>query len=81
MAWLREIWLESVDTFVKSDNETALTSLIASCNIIKAMTNESRMIIENSPVGISMSNGIVEWAIQSVHGMHRTIRSDMEGQY
>ena len=64
MAWLREIGLESVDIIVKSDNEPALTS-------------GSRMIVENSPVGSSKSNGIVERAIQSVQGMIRTIRSDI----
>ena len=64
VAWLREIGLESVDIIVKSDNEPALTS-------------GSRMIVENSPVGSSKSNGIVERAIQSVQEMIRTIRSDI----
>ena len=39
------------------------------------------MIIENSPVGSSKSNGIVERAIQSVQGVIRTIRSDIEGRW
>ena len=46
MAWLREIGLESVDVIVKSDNEPALTSLIASWSTKRAMTRRSRMIIE-----------------------------------
>ena len=70
MAWLREIGLESVDIIVKSDNELALTSLIASWSTTRAMTSGLRMIIENSPV-----------AIQSVQGMIRTIRSDIEGRW
>ena len=37
------------------------------------------MIVENSPVGRSKSDGIVERAIQSVQGMIRTIRRDIEG--
>ena len=77
MAWLREIGLESVDIIVKSDNEPALTSLIASWSTMRAMMSGSRMIVENSPVGSSKSNGIVERAIQSVQGMIRTIRSDI----
>ena len=81
MAWLREIGLESVDIIVKSDNEPALTSLIALWSTMRAMTSGSRMIIENSPVGSSKSNGIVERAIQSVQGMIRTIRSDIEGRW
>ena len=43
------------------------------------MTSGSRMIIENSPVGSSKSNGIVERAIQSVQGMIRTIRTSKDG--
>ena len=81
MAWLREIELESVDIIVMSDNESALTSLIASWSTMRAMTRGSRMLIENSPVGSSKSNGIVERAIQSVQGMIRTIRSDIEGRW
>ena len=42
MAWLREIGLESVDIIVKSDNEPALTSLIASWSTMRAMTSGSR---------------------------------------
>ena len=81
IAWLREIGLESVDIIVKSDNEPALTTLIASWSTMRAMTSGSRMIIENSPVGSSNINGIVESAIQSVQGMMRTIRSDIEGRW
>ena len=48
MAWLREIRLQSVDIIVKSDNEPALTSLIASWSRMRAVTSGSMMIIENS---------------------------------
>ena len=81
MAWLRELRLESVDIIVKWDNEPALTSLIASLSTMRAMTCGSRMIIENSPVGSSRSNGIVVRAIQSVQGMIRTIGTDIEGRW
>ena len=39
MAWLREIGLESVDIIVKSVNEPALTSLIASWSTTRVTTN------------------------------------------
>ena len=81
IAWLREIGLESVDIIVKSDNEPALTSLIASWSTMRAMTSGTRMIIDNSSVGSSKSNGVVERAIQSVQGTIRTIRSDIEGRW
>ena len=32
MAWLREIGLESVNVFLQSDNEPALTSMIVECD-------------------------------------------------
>ena len=66
---------------MKSENGPALTSLIASWSAMRAMTSGSRMIIENSPVGSSKSNGIVERAIQSMQGMIRTIRSDIDGRW
>ena len=81
MAWLREVGLETVDIIVKSDNEPALTSLIASWSTMRAMRSGSRMIGENSPVGSSKSNGIIERAIQSVQGMISTIRSDIEERW
>ena len=78
MAWLREIGLEFADIIVKSDNEPALTSLIESWSALRALESGSRMIIENTLVGSSKSNGIVERAIQSVQRMIRTIRSAIE---
>ena len=60
MAWLREIGLEFVDIIVKSDNEPALASLIESWSTLTGMKNGSRMIIENSLVGSSKSNEVVE---------------------
>ena len=39
------------------------------------------MIVENSSVRSSKSDGIVERANQSVQGMIRTIRSDIEGRW
>ena len=50
MAWLREIGLDFVDFTVKSDNETALTSLTESWSTLKAMMSGSRTSIENSLV-------------------------------
>ena len=66
---------------MKSDNEPALTSLFAPWSTMRAMTIGSRMIIENSPVGSSKSNGSVERAMQSVQGMIRTIRNNIEGRW
>ena len=65
MAWLREIGFEFVWIIVKSDNEPELTSLIVSSSTLKVMKSGSRMIVENSPVGCSKSNGVVGRATQA----------------
>ena len=47
-----------------------------------ARERETRAVLSTVvPVGSSKSNGIVERAIQSVQGMIRTIRSDIEGRW
>ena len=74
VAWLREIGLEFADVIVNSDNEPAPTSLIAPWSAPRAMKSGSRLIIENSLVGSSKSNGIFESAVQSVQEMIRKIR-------
>ena len=63
---------------MKSDNEPELTSLIVSWSTLKAMKSGSRMMFENSPVGCKKSTGVVGRAIESAHGLIRTIRSDIE---
>ena len=74
----REIGFEFVDILVESDNEAALTSLIEMRIMVEAIRGGLRIIVENSVVGRSKSNGIVEFAIQSVQMMIRTIRNDIE---
>ena len=59
MVWLRAIGLEFVDIIVTADNVPSLTSLIESWSTIRANEETGwRMIIENSSVGRSKSNGI-----------------------
>ena len=67
-----------MDILVKSDNKAALTSFIETRSMMEAMRGGLRIIAENSVVGRSKSNGIVESAIQSVHMMIRTIRNGIE---
>ena len=67
-----------MDIVVKSDNEAALTSLIETRSIMRALRVGWRIIVKNSLVARSKSNGIVESAIQSVQMMIRTIRNDIE---
>ena len=75
---MREIGLEFN---VKSESEPTLTSSIESWSTLIAMKSGSTMIIENSPVGSSKSNGIVERTIQPVQGVIRTIREAIEEKW
>ena len=61
-AWPRESLLVLVHIIVKAENESALTSLIESWSMLRAMQSGLRMVIDNSLVGSSKSNGIVERA-------------------
>ena len=70
-----------MDIIVKSDNERALMSLIESWSTLGVMKSWSRMIMENSLVGSSKSNGMVERAIQSVRGVIRALRSAIEEKW
>ena len=65
---------------MKSDNQPELASLIASCTL-RAMKSGSRMIIQNSPVGRSKGNGVIERAIRSAKGMIWTACSEFEERW
>ena len=39
------------------------------------------MVVENSPVHSSKSNGVIERAVQTVQGMVRTLRSALEEKW
>ena len=61
-----KLGFQFVDIVVESDNEAALTSLIETRSIMGAMPGGLRIVVENSVVGRSKSNGNVGSAIQSV---------------
>ena len=61
----------------KGDQEPALR--VAS-DQISALSGD-QVIMEQSPVGDSASNGDVENAVQQIQGMFRSMRSDMESRY
>jgi hypothetical protein len=59
---------------VKSDQEVSLIALTKS--VRDAWTGE--MVLEHPPKGQSRSNGEVERAVQSVHGLARTLKESLE---
>jgi hypothetical protein len=78
VSFLREIGCEACDVIVKSDNEPAITSIIAEVGRMRAATGGGRWIVENSPVGSSASNGVVERAIRSVQQQARVMKDALE---
>ena len=59
---------------IKSDQEASLVALTKS--VRDAWTGE--LVLEHSPKGQSRSNGEVERAVQSVHGLARTLKEGLE---
>ena len=68
---------EANDVVVKSDQEPAIKMLMEQLTQGRA---EGRTHVEESPVGSSGSNGIVERKIQWVEGQMRTMLSAMEAR-
>ena len=65
---------------IKSDNEPALTKVVEEIGRLRAAIGGQRMVVENSPVHSSKSNGFIERTIQSVQGLVRTWRSSLEAK-
>ena len=63
---------------LKSDQERALGSLIRKIRLPR--DDQTQTMQENSPVGDSRSNGLVERTIQTVSGQIRTTRSAIEAR-
>jgi len=77
-AFCAEIGYTGASLIVKSDQEPAITALV---NDIAMRRTPAKTIIEQSPVGSSQSNGIVERAIQSYEGMVRVIKGGLEDRW
>ena len=77
VAFLREIGAEQGDLIVKSDQEPAIMSIVTEIGRIRAAAGGG----ENSPVGSSASNGVVERAIRSVEQQTRVLKSGLEERW
>ena len=60
VAFLREVGCEQGDVIIKTDQEPAMLSLMTRMSEARASRGCGRCIMENSPVGSSGSNGIIE---------------------
>ena len=81
VAFLREIGAEQGDLIVKSDQEPAIMSIVTEIGRIRAAAGGGKFIVENSPVGSSASNGVVERAIRSVEQQTRVLKSGLEERW
>ena len=81
MAFMREAGCEVEAVVRKSDNEPALTKVVEEIGRLRAAIEGQGMVVENSPVHSSKSNGLIERTIQSVQGLVRTWRSSLEAKW
>ncbi len=78
MAFMRECGCEVEPVIMKNDNEPALVKVVEEIGRLRAAKGGKGMVVENSPVGSSASNGYIERAIQGVQGMVRTWKSTLK---
>ena len=76
LRYLDFLGYESV--MVKTDQEKALKAVVRRVRQYRGADTQTMM--ENSPVGSSQSNGMIERRIQSVEGQVRTLRSAFEAR-
>ena len=80
IAFMREAGYEVEALVMKSDNEPALTKVVEEIGRLRAAIGGQGMVVENSPVYSSKSNGFIERTIQSVQALVRTWRSSLEAK-
>ena len=78
MAFLRECGCEMSKPIFKSDQETAILTLVEDLVKRRVDKGSGETIPKNSPAYRHQSNGVVERGIQSVEGMIRAMRSAFE---
>ena len=77
MKFIRQCGDEATDVIIKTDQEPAIKFLVE--ELVKARA-EGRTHVEESPVGSSGSNGVVERKVQGIEGQNRTMLSALEGR-
>ena len=75
LEFIKECGAAETEIVLKTDQELAIDALME--DVVKTR-GERITLRENSPVGSSGSNGVVERGVQSVEGVIRTLRSAFE---
>ena len=77
---MKEVGILHGDLLVKSDQEPAVKAILSDAGRVGSSEGGGRYIMEQSPVGSSASNGVVERAIQSVEQQAQVLISAVEGR-
>ena len=78
MSFLKEIGLDKADIVIKSDQEAAVGALV---DDIKRMRNDSRTVVEYSPVRTPKSNGLIERTVMSIKEQVKVMKSALEARW
>ena len=81
MAFMRDAGCEVEAVVIKSDNEPALTKVVEEIGRLRAAIGGQGMVVENSLVHSSKSNGFIEGTIQSVQELVRTWLNSLEAKW
>ena len=80
MAFMKEVGVEYGDLTVKSDQEPAIQKVIEDVGKLRAIAGGGKYVVENSPVGSSASNGVIERGIQAISGQARVLLDALESR-
>ena len=81
LAWVRELGCEQSDVIVKCDNEPSIVAVVDELGRLRAAKGGGLMVVENSLVHSSKSNGVIERGVQAAQGMIRTLRSALDNRW
>ena len=80
-AFMKEVGVGLGDVVIKTDQEPAIKAIMEEAGRVRAAGGGGKYIMEESPVGSSASNGVVERAIQSVQGQVRVMKDALEAKW
>ena len=81
VAFMKEVGILHGDLVVKSDQEAAVKAILDGAGRARAAEGGGRYVMEQSPVGASASNGVVERAILSIEQQVRVLKSAVESRW
>ena len=81
VAFMREVGILHGDLSVKSDQEPAVKAILDEAGRARSAEGGGKYLMEQSPVGSSASNGVVERAILSVEQQVRVMKDAIENRW